>query len=139
MKVNGPLYHLKGGSAQLVTDPDSGGTDYDTMTISGITISSAINLSGTAYVKSNLFAISDFEVIKVAVFLTLNSGQAPTVVVVGDNDADVSNAVALVEGLNIVTLTIVDMDRVQGLICLRNTAAANWSLSPLYAFKYVAS
>ena len=136
-QVNGPLFQLKGTSAALVTDPDATGTDYDTLTISGITISSAINLAGAAYAHSNTFSVTNGDVIKVAVFLTSNSGELPTVEVCQSGGAAISNVESLVAGLNIITLTVTSTQTAH--ITLRNTAAANWSLSPLYAFKYVAS
>jgi len=137
LKINGPLYHLKGTSAALVTDPDETGTDYDTFTISGIAISSAINEAGTAYAHSNTFSVTDEDVIKVAVFLTSNSGELPTIEVCQSGGAAISNVESLVAGLNIITLTATDTQTAH--ITLRNTGAANWSLSSLYAFKYVAS
>jgi len=137
LKVDGPFYQLKGTSAALVTDPDATGTDYDTLTISGITISSAINLAGAAYAHSNTFSVTNGDVIKVAVFLTSNSGQVPSVEVCQSGGAAISNVESLVAGLNIITLTVTSTQTAH--ITLRNTAAANWSLSPLYAFKYVAS
>jgi len=136
-QVNGPLFFLKGTEAALVTDPDATGKDYDTLTISGIAISSAINLAGSAYAHSNTFSVTDGDVIKVAVFLTSNTGQAPSVEVCESGATAVSNKEDLAAGLNIITLTVTKTCTAH--ITLRNTAAANWSLSSLYAFKYVAS
>ena len=137
LKINGPLYHLKGTSAALVTDPDETGTDYDTFTISTIAITSAINLAGAAYAHSNTFSVTADDIIKVAVFLTKTSGELPTVEVCENSGTAVSNVESLVAGLNIITLTVTDT--VTAHITLRNTGEANWSLSSLYAFKYVAS
>jgi hypothetical protein len=137
LKVDGAFYQLKGTSAQLVTDPDGTGTDYDTLTISGIAITSAINLAGTAYCHSNTFSITSGDVVKVAVFLTSNSGELPTVELCESGGAAISNVASLVAGLNIVTLTATDTHTAH--LSFRNSAAANWSVSSIYAFKYVAS
>jgi predicted secreted protein len=137
LKVKGALYHLKGTEAALVTDPDSGGTDYDTLTQSGLGISSAINLAGSAYCKSNSFSITTGDVIKVAVFLTSNSGQVPSMTIyeVGGGAGAISDTQPLVAGLNIITLTVTDTHT--GCLNITNSAAANWALSPIYLFKYV--
>jgi len=135
LKVKGNLYQLKGTSAALVTDPDETGTDYDTFTISSIAISSAVNNAGAAYAHSNTFSVTEDDVIKVAVFLTSSSGELPTVEVCESGEAAVSNVESLVAGLNIITLTVTSTCTAH--ITLRNTDAANWSLSSLYAFKYI--
>lgn len=137
LKVNGPLYQLKGTSASLVSDPDATGTDYDTFTISDIAITSAINTAGTAYAHSNTFSVTNGDVIKVCVFLTSNSGEVPTVEICESGSTIVSNQESLAAGLNVVTLTVTKTCTAH--ISLRNTGAANWALSSLYAFKYVAS
>jgi len=134
LKVNGPLYHLKGTSASLVTDPDAGGTDYDTFTISDIAITSAINEAGTAYANSNTISVTDEDVIKVAVFLALTSGEVPTIGIWDNTSAYISNEESLVAGLNIITLTCTETDE-SASVRLANTDAANWALSSLYAFK----
>jgi predicted secreted protein len=139
LKVNGDLYQLKGTAAALVTDPDAGTTDYDTLTPSGIAITSAINAAGAAFCKSNSFAITSGDVVKVPVFFTWVSGEYPTVELceVGGGAAAISNVATLVAGLNIITLTATDTHT--ACLCFRNTAAASWSISPIYAFKYTAT
>lgn len=137
LKVNGNLYQLRGTAAALVTDPDGTGTDYDTLTTSSLAITSAINSAGAAYCHSNTFSVTTGDTIRVAVFLTSNSGELPTVEVCQSGGAAISNVESLVAGLNIVTLTVTDTQTAH--ITLRNTAAANWALSSLYAFKYIAS
>jgi len=136
LKVNGAFYQLSGTRANLVTDPDAGTTDYDTLTLSGLAITSAINAAGTAFCNSNTINISNADVVKVAVFLTLTSGQVPSVGIWDNTSAFISNQVALVAGLNIVTLTATGADTSASLRFF-NTGAANWALSPIYAFKYV--
>jgi predicted secreted protein len=139
LKIDGPLYQLKGTAAALVTDPDAGTTDYDTLTLSGLAITSAVNAAGNAFCKSNSFAITSGDVVKVPVFFTWVSGEYPTVELceVGGGAAAISNVATLVAGLNIITLTATDTHT--ACICFRNTAAASWAISPVYAFKYVAS
>jgi len=134
MKVNGALFQLKGNNANLITDPDAGGKDYETFDLSGITITSAINAGGSAYANSNTINITSGDIIKVAVFLILNTGEAPTVGIWDNTSAYISNQVQLVAGLNIITLTTTGTDASSSLR-LSNTGAANWSLTPLYAFK----
>jgi len=138
LKINGPLYHLKGTSASLITDPDGGGTDYDTFTISGIAVTSAINEADAAYAMSNNINVSDEDVIKVAVFLTLNSGQAPKVRIRSTGGDTNGNQETLVEGLNMVILTMTG-DDASSKFELSNTAASNYALSSIYVFKYVAT
>jgi len=133
LKVNGKLYQLKGSSAQLVTDPDATGTDYDTFTISGIAVTSAINLDGTAYAHSNTFSITSGDIVKVAVYVTNNSGAAPTVELCQSGGLAISNVEQLVNGLNIVTLTARDTQTAH--LTFRNAVAANFALSNIYCFK----
>jgi len=135
MKVNGALFQLKGDNAQLITDPDANGTDYDTFTISGTEVTAAVNNDGTAYADSNTLDITDEDIIKVAVFLTLNSDEAPSIGIWDNTSAYISNEEQLDEGLNIVTLTATATDSSSSLR-ISNTGAANFTLSPIYAFKY---
>jgi hypothetical protein len=138
MKVQGAFYQLKGTEADLLTDPDSGGTDYDTHTDALKAFTSLINLAGSAYAKSNSFSVTSGDVIKVLLFVTLTSGQLPDVAIfeVGGGAAAISNVVTLTAGLNIVTLTCTDTHTA----CLNtsNTGASNLSTSPIYVFKYIA-
>jgi len=137
MKVQGAFYQLKGTSADLLTDPDSGGTDYDTHTDANKAFSSLINLAGTAYAKSNSFSVSNGDVIKVVLFVTLNSGQLPDVAIFQVGGSAISNVVTLTAGLNIVTLTVTSTQT--GCLNISNTGASNLSTSPIYVFKFVAS
>ena len=134
LKIKGKLYLLMGGSAQLVTDPDAGGTTYDTYTVSGLAVTSAINLADSAAADTNTFSVTSGDIVKLAVFLTLNSGQAPTVKLIDPEASDYSNDETLAEGLNIVTLTATGTYAAVVLRIL-NTAAANWSMSNIYLFK----
>lgn len=133
-KVKGNLYYLSGTSVQMITDPDAGGTDYDTMTVSGVKITSAINAAGTAYVMSNTISVADTGVYKLFVFLTLTSGQVPSVALWDNTSADISNVAALAAGLNVITLTATATDASASLR-FRNTGAANWATSNIYLFR----
>jgi hypothetical protein len=139
LKVQGELYVLAslpaGKYVNLITDPDSGGTDYETHDDALNAFSSLINNAGSAYAKSNTFAVTNGNVIKVITFLTVNTGQAPSVAIfeVGGGAAAISNVVALTAGLNIVTLTVTDTH--DGCLNISNTGASNLKTSPIYAFK----
>jgi hypothetical protein len=141
MKVKGALYVLSaakeftaGTMVNLVTDPDGNGTDYDHFVISGTEVTSAINDATTAYADSNNIAIDNAGVYKLCVFLTLNSGQVPTVGIWDNVVSFRSNTVALAEGLNIVTLTATQAIAA-GSLRFSNTQAADWKVSPIYFFK----
>jgi predicted secreted protein len=132
LKVKGELFVLRGTKAPLVTDWTNG--DYATFTDTDGAITSAISSSGTKYAVSNTFAIADTGIYKVAVFLTLNSGQAPSLSLVEPAYGDRSNVVALVAGLNIITLTAT-ADVTDGVLRIINTASTNYSTSKVYAWK----
>jgi len=135
-KFHGPAWMLTGAFANMLTDPDAGGTDYDTLTISssGIGITSAINASGAAYCSSNALSVGNTYTYKVITFLTKTSGQLPTVGIYDNSSAFISNQVALVEGINIITLTATATDASASLR-FTNSAAANFSLTNIYFFK----
>jgi len=135
LKVSGPLWMLSGVYANLITDPDVGGTDYDHHTDVGLAFTELINDAGTAYAKSNTFAVATGDVIKLFVFITLNGGQLPDVAIfeVGGGAAAISNVETLVEGLNVVTLTVTDTH--DGCLNISNTGASDLVTSPIYLFK----
>lgn len=140
LKVNGALFVLSGakefGAGQMtpiISDPDANGTDYDTLTISGTAITSAINTAGSANCFSNSFALNISTKVKVITFLTKTSGQLPTIELAKATSATASNIVTLTEGLNIITLTSTETDAA-GRLAFRNSAAANWLTSPIYGF-----
>jgi len=139
LKVKGELYVLAslpaGKYVNLVTDPDSGGTDYDTHTDTGTSFTSLINSAGAAYAKSNTFAVTSGYTYKFITFVTLNSGQLPDVAIfeVGGGAAAISNVVTLTAGLNIITLTATDTH--DGCLNISNTGASNLKTSPIYLFR----
>jgi hypothetical protein len=134
VKISGPLYLLIDQAVQMITDPDDGGTDYDTLTVLGLAITSAINAAGTAYVRSNVLATTDTGVYKLATFLTKTSGELPSVALYDNTSANISNVVALTEGLNLITLTATATDASASLR-FTNAGAANWSTSSLFLFR----
>lgn len=124
------------GMSNRITDPDEGGTDYDTLTVSGTAITSAINAAGNAYCNSNDFTCIPGAVYKLAFFLTKTSGQLPTVGIWDDTSAYNSNTQAAVEGLNFITLTATNISTdVTSSLRFSNTGAANWSTTPIYLFR----
>lgn len=133
LKVNGGLYPLTGTIAQMLTSPNGGGCSYDTMTVSGTSIQSAIVASGSVDVRSNDVSITDTSVYKVILYLTKNSGQLPSVGLFKQGDNYKSNVVVCTAGLNIITLTATSTDTV--VLMFSNTAAANWLTTPIYLFK----
>ena len=128
---DGPAWMLSGTYANLMTDPDGTSNTYDTMTVSGISITSAIDAGGGAAVHSNTFSLTTGDVIKVITFLTLNSGELPKILLYGT--AGASNQVTLVEGVNVITLTGTRTETVKSIFS--NTAACNWSMTNIYLFK----
>lgn len=133
IKVNGKLYALTGTMAQLLTDPDEYYNDYDTMSISGLKILSAINAGGDVKVLSNTFSATLGGVFKVITFLTWTSGEYPNVDLEDAGAISKSNVVTLVAGLNIITLTATATETVS--LTFANTAAANFATTNIYVFK----
>jgi predicted secreted protein len=135
LKVNGRLYVLSGTAAQMITDPDGNSSDYDTLTVSDLKITSAIKTTaGAKKCDSNTISVTDTYTYIFATFLTLNSGQLPTVSIWNNMSAYISNTQALVEGLNIITLTATATDSSASLR-FSNSSNANWSTSTIYLFK----
>jgi predicted secreted protein len=135
LKVSGGLYSLSGAMANLITDPDAGTSDYDTTTVSGISITSAVKSSaGNKKCDSNTISVAYLGIYKLAIFLTLNSGQAPTVGLWDNTSAYISNTSLLVAGLNIVTLVSTATDASASLR-FSNTSNCNWVTTPIYLFK----
>lgn len=133
-KAKGRIFNLSTGTPNLITDPDAGGTDYDTMTVTGIKIASAINAANTAYVLSNTISVVDTGIYKLFLFLTKTSGELPSVALYDNTSADISNVVVLTEGLNVITLISTATD-ISASLKFRNTTDANWSTSNIYLMK----
>ena len=133
MKINGELAVCVGSN--LLTNADSGGTDYETSTLAAgnLGFSSLINSAGTAYAKSNTFAVTSASVYKLLIFITLTSGQLPDVALFEVSGAAISNVETLKEGLNLVTLTATDTH--DGCLNISNTDATSLATSSIYLYK----
>lgn len=125
-KVNGRLFNADPGDENLISDPDSGGSSYDTLTVSDVAITSAIkSTAGDKYVQSNVVDVAFPGAYYLIVYITLTSGQLPTVGLWNNTSAYISNRVQLSAGLNLVRLdsTIADAS---ASLRFTNTANANW-------------
>lgn len=131
--ATGGAYMLTGTFAALLTSWANG--TYTTFTTSGTAVTSAISASGVRYANSNVFSVDNAGVYKVFTFLTVNSGQAPTVKLVGTaGGVAISNTESMTAGVNVVTLTATSADATSYLE-IGNTAACNFALSKTYVFK----
>jgi predicted secreted protein len=140
LKVNGQLFVLSGAKEygtgnmnNLVTDPDGTSSTYDTMTVSGIKITSAIVAAGGPSVISNGFAVTIGATYKLIFFLTSNSGSLPSVRISKTDGSSQSNAVACTAGINVITL--IPTANVTPALHFYNSGACNWSTSNIYLFK----
>ena len=130
---NGGAWLLTGDNVNLVTDPDAGGTDYDTLTVLGISVTSAINSAGNAYCYSNTFSVTTGSTYKVITYVTLNSGQLPSFNIVESGVSARSNVVQAVAGANVITLVATGTGSFS--LAFGSSAAANFTLSNIYCFK----
>lgn len=128
----GGAFLLTGAHVALFTDFDN--VDYDTFTEASTVISSAVNAGGGASALSDTINVTDGDVIKVFTFLTLTSGQVPTISIWDNTSADISNAEALAAGANFKTLTVTSSDSSASLK-IANTDASEFSTSAVYCFK----
>ena len=109
--------------------------DYETFTSSGEQITSAIEtgIAGSA-VSSSIGTVDAGERIKVSLFLTLNSGQAPSVFV-GTGGSERSDTIQLEAGQNDIYLTISQTEGANCFLYFKNTAAANFSTGDIMAHR----
>jgi len=105
---------------------------YDTFVDSGTKILSAVTAAGDAGYSSTLGSVANDEEITAVLFLTLNSGELPTIRL-SDADGTASNIESLAEGLNAITLTATKATTVN--FQVRNTAASNFSTSEILVFR----
>ena len=129
MKGTGAVYRMV---ANMITDINDTDT-YDTFTPTAddLGVSSAIDAGGGADDDSNAISITDAHVYKFVTFLTLNSGEAPSVGLWDSTSAYISNQVQLAVGLNIVTLLATATDGTSTLR-IENTGACNFALTTCY-------
>ena len=74
---------------------------------------------------SNTISVADTRVYKLATFLTLNSGAAPTVGIWDNTSAFISNTQVMTSGFNLITLTATATD-VSASLKFKNTGNGNW-------------
>lgn len=132
LRGNGAVYDLTGDNAELFTDFDN--VDYDTFTEALTIISSAVNAAGAASARSDAFSITSGDVIKVFTFLTLISGELPSVALINAAGTEISNSEQLAAGANFITLTATDTDAA-GMLEISNTATSNFATTHIYCFK----
>ena len=109
-----------------------GSDSYDTFVDSGTKIISAVTAAGDAAYSNNFGAVANDEEITAVLFLTLKSGELPTIRL-SDANGTVSNAESLAEGLNVITLTATKATTVN--FQIRNTAASNFSTSEILVIR----
>lgn len=133
LKINGALYPLTGTLTNLITNPSASVQEYDTLTVSGTAITSAVNASGTVRCGSNVFNVTIGETLKLMFYLN-NAVNLPRLVLIEAGTAnEVTNNVLPVAGLNMITLTVTST--VSAYLKFYNTSAANWNTSPIYLFR----
>lgn len=134
--ASGGAYHLTGSYENLISSWSN--VDYDTLTSSGTSITSAISDGASEQnCESDSISITDEDEVKVIFFLTLNSGTAPTFAILdGAGGSAISNTEESADGLNYLTLTATSTDATSVLTFYsENGEAANFSTSNIYAFK----
>ena len=106
------------------------GSSYETLATSGPKIISAINSAGTGQVLSDsIGSVKNGEEIIVITFLTLNSGELPSVRLWGTDV--ISNIESFAEGVNAITLTATQAsDSVK--ILVKSDNASNFSTSEIW-------
>jgi len=119
--------------SNLMTDPNGTSDHYDTFTVSGVSITSAI-ASGPATALSNTFAVTVGEIIQVNITLTLNSGQAPGIAIGPNIGTILTEVIQLESGINEVSLTINSSSASATLIII-NGEAANWSTGDIEVYR----
>ena len=133
----GGIYMLVGTFSELITGWTN--VDYDTLTSSGTSITSAITDGSAAAfcAGTQTIDVTDEDVYKVFFFLTLNSGNLPDFAIRQTaNGAAISNVETAVEGANFMTLTATASDSTSYIVFKNDTSdAANFSTSSIYVFK----
>lgn len=117
--------------SNLMTDPDGIVQAYDTFTIDGIKVTSAITV-GYSYAMSNIFSVLEGEIIQVNINLTLNSGQTPSITI-ADGLTYQSETVQLINGINKISLKI-NSSSVNATLMFTNQQAANWSTGDIEVY-----
>jgi hypothetical protein len=114
--------------------------EYDTLTVVGDAITSAINIAGGAFCYTNSFEVKTGDVVRVITYLTNNGGELPNLYLLSLTAGIKSNVAGMVAGYNEVTLTATD--NVTVVLVFMNTAAADWKTTDIgitrdYSTKYL--
>lgn len=113
---------------------------YETLTVSGTEITSAINTAGSAFASSDDFNLICGESITLIFYVTRNSGTLPNIYLINDGWTAEDNSV-IVEGLNVITLTST-WDGVSRIVFWNNATNVNFYTSEIvcyrsYSTKYI--
>lgn len=125
-------FHVYCVYENLDVDLNEHGDTYDTFTMVGTEITSAINLAGAAYTYGTYFDVIIGEEIKLVTYLTLTSGQLPYIRLQYGGVAK-SNQVQLSAGLNDITLTATGTGTV--FVRIYNSDASNFSASEVIVIR----
>lgn len=105
---------------------------YETFTTEGNKIKTAINTAGYAYTESDSFSITKGEEFTIVFFLDLNSGQLPEFRL-HRYGADMSNAVASVNGAN--SITLIATETGIGELLIGSILTTNYSTSEITIYR----
>lgn len=110
---------------------------FTTFTSSGTAITSAIKASSGAAVSSaSYFAVTTGEVIRVSLYLTVNSGTANHSITITDSSLNAKSApYAVVAGLNDLSITITG-DAASAMLFLGSDAATDISTGEVHVFRH---
>ncbi len=108
-------------------------TSYDTFTISGTTIASAIDSAGAVAQSGNQQAVYLGQVITVMFYLTTTGATTPSFSVVSASAGVISNVATSAAGLNELTLTTT-APADDAVIRITNAGAANFSTSEILVY-----
>jgi hypothetical protein len=117
----------------LILNPKGTSTTYDTFDVSGTEITSAINAAAGAYSYSDVFSnVVKGEIITLYTYLTLNSGELPSIILEGDTGGlnTLSATTQLAAGLNVINITVTKSSTTAYLRII-NTAASNFITSEI--------
>ena len=114
-------------AANAISSWSNIGYSYETFTASGANITSAINTASSGAAFSNVFSVTISDVVIVDIALTLNSGDAPSILLYeGGGTGAISNIETLVNGVNSIELIPTKTSSIAQLY-LSNSTNANWN------------
>lgn len=130
---DGPAWILEGAYYNHITDPEGTSSSYDTSIVTGIAITSAVNASAGAIMKSNTFSVYSGNTRIVIFYLTLTSGQLPYINLYEDGGSAIADSVQTTEGVNFIKLT--PDSTITANLTFYNDAATEFSTTDIYCFK----